>query len=438
MPSPQGAGDHRGRQDHRQAGVGRQLGRREDPARPVVVAGGRQDRRRRAGGHRPGRRLGARLRSEDRQEALGVRPQPEGLGLAEDPQRSDQHAGHLRERRLHRQRPGSGARRRRRPPLRDRRRPSAATSPRPGSSGTTARSAARSRPARSTTASCSTRTSAASCTRVDVKTGKPFWKHDMFAAIWGSPMVIDGKVYLGDEDGDVTVLAADKTMKLIAENNMGSSVYSTPVPANGALFIVNRNQLFALSERSSAPRRQRPSDSPASSRAARDRRVAARRRCSSSCRRAVAAQQLAAFRGADAAGRRRPARRRPRGTSRRRRNVAWKTPIPGLAHSSPIVWGDRVYVTTAVAAERQAARSSPATSSKSGHRFGDRHRAPHLAPDRASTRQSGKIVWDTRRPPGRAAHEAARQGEPRLGDAGDRRPRHRRAAGQRRACSAST
>ena len=25
---------------------------------------------------------------------------------------------------------------------------------------------------------------------------------------------------------------------------MGSSVYSTPVPANGALFIANRNQLF--------------------------------------------------------------------------------------------------------------------------------------------------------------------------------------------------
>ena len=70
----------------------------------------------------------------------------------------------------------------------------------------------------------------------------------MFAAIWGSPIVIDGKVYLGDEDGDVTVLDADKTMKVIAENNMGSSVYSTPVPANGTLFIVNRNELFALAE----------------------------------------------------------------------------------------------------------------------------------------------------------------------------------------------
>ena len=83
---------------------------------------------------------------------------------------------------------------------------------------------------------------------LDIKTGKPFWTHDMFAAIWGSPMVIDGKVYLGDEDGDVTVLNADRTLKVIGENNMGSSVYSTPVPAHGTLFIVNRNQLVALAE----------------------------------------------------------------------------------------------------------------------------------------------------------------------------------------------
>jgi hypothetical protein len=34
---------------------------------------------------------------------------------------------------------------------------------------------------------------------------------------------------------------------------MNSSVYSTPVPANGALFINNRNQLFALAEGASRP-----------------------------------------------------------------------------------------------------------------------------------------------------------------------------------------
>ena len=32
-------------------------------------------------------------------------------------------------------------------------------------------------------------------------------------------------------------------------NNMGSSVYCTPVVANGTLFIANRNQLFAISEK---------------------------------------------------------------------------------------------------------------------------------------------------------------------------------------------
>lgn len=81
---------------------------------------------------------------------------------------------------------------------------------------------------------------------LDAKTGTELWQHDMFAAIWGSPMVMDGKVYLGDEDGDVAILQAGKEKKVLAEINMGSSVYSTPVPANGAMFIMNRNQLFAL------------------------------------------------------------------------------------------------------------------------------------------------------------------------------------------------
>ena len=29
-------------------------------------------------------------------------------------------------------------------------------------------------------------------------------------------------------------------------------------------------------------------------------------------------------------------------------NIAWSTPVPGLSHSAPIIWGDRVYLTTAV------------------------------------------------------------------------------------------
>jgi outer membrane protein assembly factor BamB len=82
---------------------------------------------------------------------------------------------------------------------------------------------------------------------LDTATGKPFWKYDALAAVWGSPMVADGKVYLGDEDGDVAVLAAGKELKVLSEISMGSSIYSTPVAANGVLYVMTRDTLYALS-----------------------------------------------------------------------------------------------------------------------------------------------------------------------------------------------
>jgi outer membrane protein assembly factor BamB len=82
---------------------------------------------------------------------------------------------------------------------------------------------------------------------LDTATGKPFWKYDALAAVWGSPMVADGKVYLGDEDGYVAVLAAGKELKVLSEISMGSSIYSTPVAANGVLYVMTRDTLYALS-----------------------------------------------------------------------------------------------------------------------------------------------------------------------------------------------
>ena len=81
---------------------------------------------------------------------------------------------------------------------------------------------------------------------LDVATGKQHWKYDTFAAIWGSPMYADGKVLIGDEDGDVAVLKAGKEMELLFEVNMGSAVYTTPVLDNGVLYIATRNRLFAI------------------------------------------------------------------------------------------------------------------------------------------------------------------------------------------------
>jgi outer membrane protein assembly factor BamB len=80
----------------------------------------------------------------------------------------------------------------------------------------------------------------------DAETGKLYWTHDMKAHMWGSTLVADGKVYCGDEDGDFVVLAASKDKKLLSEANLGAPVYSTPVVANGVIYVASNAHLFAI------------------------------------------------------------------------------------------------------------------------------------------------------------------------------------------------
>jgi outer membrane protein assembly factor BamB len=81
---------------------------------------------------------------------------------------------------------------------------------------------------------------------LDARTGKEYWNHDLKAAVWGSPSLIDGKIYIGDEDGDVFVFAASKEKKLIAQHDMKSPVKSTPVAVHGVLYVMTDNQLIAI------------------------------------------------------------------------------------------------------------------------------------------------------------------------------------------------
>jgi outer membrane protein assembly factor BamB len=73
----------------------------------------------------------------------------------------------------------------------------------------------------------------------------------MKAHMWGSTFVVDGKVYAGDEDGDFVILPARKDFdpkkdKPIFEANMGAPVYSTPVVANGVLYLASNTHLYAM------------------------------------------------------------------------------------------------------------------------------------------------------------------------------------------------
>lgn len=81
---------------------------------------------------------------------------------------------------------------------------------------------------------------------LDFATGKRYWEADILAAVWGSPMVADGKMFLGDEDGILSVFATGKEENKIGEIEFPSSIYSTPVIANGVMFISDRSRLYAI------------------------------------------------------------------------------------------------------------------------------------------------------------------------------------------------
>ncbi len=81
---------------------------------------------------------------------------------------------------------------------------------------------------------------------LELATGKLLWKHDVLAAVWSSPTLIDGKIYLGDEDGDVVVLAEGREEKVLGENTVENASYTTPVAANGVLYVANGSEMYAI------------------------------------------------------------------------------------------------------------------------------------------------------------------------------------------------
>jgi outer membrane protein assembly factor BamB len=84
---------------------------------------------------------------------------------------------------------------------------------------------------------------------LDALTGKKHWEYDLKSAVWGSPYWVDGKIYIGDEDGDVYVFAHGKEKKLINKIDMKHGVKSTPVAVNGVLYIMTESSLYAISNK---------------------------------------------------------------------------------------------------------------------------------------------------------------------------------------------
>ncbi|MEK6321136.1 MAG: PQQ-binding-like beta-propeller repeat protein [Acidobacteriota bacterium] len=77
------------------------------------------------------------------------------------------------------------------------------------------------------------------------------------------------------------------------------------------------------------------------------------------------------------------------------KNIAWRVAIPGRGNSSPVIWGDKIFLTTAVPTEGATASATPQTQRQGrgpggGASAGREHKFVVMCLDR----RNGKVLWE--------------------------------------------
>jgi outer membrane protein assembly factor BamB len=81
---------------------------------------------------------------------------------------------------------------------------------------------------------------------LDSKTGKQHWSQDVKASVFGNPLVVDNKLYVVPDYGDVFVLEAAAVKRLIKKVEGNHLTAASPVFANGVLYVLTNGRLYAI------------------------------------------------------------------------------------------------------------------------------------------------------------------------------------------------
>ena len=80
---------------------------------------------------------------------------------------------------------------------------------------------------------------------LDANTGHEFWRHETNTPIWSTPLVADGKVYVGTDTGDLWTFADSKELRILATTKLDSPISASAIAANGVLYVMTQRWLYA-------------------------------------------------------------------------------------------------------------------------------------------------------------------------------------------------
>ena len=84
-------------------------------------------------------------------------------------------------------------------------------------------------------------------TAIDAKTGEQIYRQTLSPGLHRANMIAaNNKIYVTSAKGAVDVVEAGREFKKVATNTLPDTVYATPAPANGRLYIRGYNYLWAI------------------------------------------------------------------------------------------------------------------------------------------------------------------------------------------------
>lgn len=81
---------------------------------------------------------------------------------------------------------------------------------------------------------------------LDAETGEDHWTARLGGNFSSSPLFADGKIYVGNRDGQVFVLRPGKTFDLVATNELDSGVMASPVALRESLILRTEESLYRI------------------------------------------------------------------------------------------------------------------------------------------------------------------------------------------------
>jgi outer membrane protein assembly factor BamB len=83
----------------------------------------------------------------------------------------------------------------------------------------------------------------------EAKTGKPLYEQERLDAdgqYWASPIAANGRIYFASTRGNIAVIEAADTVKVLARNKLGERITATPAIADDKLYVRTATHLWAF------------------------------------------------------------------------------------------------------------------------------------------------------------------------------------------------